>query len=249
MTTTTINRVSLNSADTTKLLLEFSSSLNTLSYSGTIDPLDFGVKSAATFGGLTGVTYADNVVTAASFINPSNNASSEILLTLTSPITQGHAVTVEYDNSFHGTGTGLMTAPLSGGNAEQSGGNSQQYYNSDGFEIISDGSIKLSIPDLETSNVFDGTGVTLTYINSSGAATQGGATAVTANASSEAVFIIPNSAGAGFVPDDIIEVVYTPVGTLTVDGASETSFAAHKYPPGGVGNIDSVSDFKTSKAY
>ena len=104
------------------------------------------------------------------------------MLTLTSAITQGHAVTVEYDNDFHGTGPGLMTAALTGGNAEQSGGNSQQYYNSDGFEVISDGSIKLSIPDLETSDVFDGTGVTLTYVNNAGAATQGGATVVTVQA-------------------------------------------------------------------
>ena len=47
MTTMTINRVLLNSADAKKIIAGVQLKLSTLSYSGTIDPLDFGVKSAA----------------------------------------------------------------------------------------------------------------------------------------------------------------------------------------------------------
>ncbi len=249
MTTTAINKIFLNSADSSQLILEFSSSLNALSYSGTIDPLDFKVKSASDSAGLGAANFND--VTAATFLNSYNGASNQILLSLTSSINQGHTVNVQYDNDFHDSGPGLMTAYLSGGEAIHSGGHSGQFYNSTGFSIEDVGSnagkIKLDVPNLDTDLDTSGSGVHLTYVNDFGVVHFGSATAVQAIADGEdSIFITPVTPPTGFDNDDLIEVIYQTATGLSVGGTTENSFAAHKYTPGGLGDIKSVSNFISS---
>ena len=240
--TTTINRVSLNSSDQSKLILEFDSGLSSqLSYGGgSINPLDFKVFTASDTAGLaTGTAIS---ASGATFTGVVGNVTNEIMLSLASPITSGQAVKVQYDNSFNGTDAGLMTPAFNAKTAGSSGAYSEQSFNSAGFVSHANGvELKLN-GDLSTDGaIAGGSGnVLLSYEKATGAVTSGTATAVTADAANDSLIISTNHP-TDFSFGDLITVGYQSAAAATnltlVGGATVTSVVQNKYPAGGTGSV------------